>query len=96
MPPAASLPLATIFYFLFQAIVPTDGFHFFFTGFLLGYLVYDRIHYATHHAHINGGKLWMAIKTHHLKHHFKDPDKGFGVSSPIWDVLFKTDYTKKQ
>ena len=95
MPPAASIPLATLFYLLFKVLIPSIGLLPFFAGFLTGYLIYDMIHYATHHAAIKGGKLWMAIKSHHLKHHFKDPKKGFGVSSPIWDRFFKTDYLSK-
>jgi sterol desaturase/sphingolipid hydroxylase (fatty acid hydroxylase superfamily) len=30
--------------------------------------------------------LW---RNHHL-HHYKAEDKGFGVSSVIWDVVFRT------
>ena len=37
-------------------------------------------------------KWFIALKTHHLKHHFKDPDKGYGVSSKLWDKIVGTDY----
>lgn len=98
MPPAVSLPLATGFYFLFRNFVVHDGFYAFFAGFLAGYLFYDMLHYAIHHAPMKG-KVWMALKTHHLKHHFKDPDAGYGVSSPLWDVIvgsnFKTGQEQK-
>ena len=86
MPPAVSIPLASLFYFLFRNVVVHDGFFSFFAGFLAGYLFYDMLHYAIHHAPMKG-KIWMALKTHHLKHHFKDPDAGYGVSSPLWDVI---------
>ena len=86
MPPAVSIPLASLFYFLFRNVVIHDGFFSFFAGFLAGYLFYDMLHYAIHHAPMKG-KVWMALKTHHLKHHFKDPDAGYGVSSPLWDVI---------
>jgi hypothetical protein len=33
------------------------------------------------------GKL---VKRHHMLHHHMDHDGGFGVSSPIWDVVFGT------
>ncbi len=91
MPPAVSLPLAAAFYFLFRNIVVHDGFFAFFAGFLAGYLFYDMLHYAIHHAPMKG-KIWMALKTHHLKHHFKDPDAGYGVSSPLWDVIVGSDF----
>jgi len=93
MPPALSLPLAYAFYLLFRSVVPHDGFFSFFAGFLAGYLFYDMLHYAIHHAPMKG-KIWMALKTHHLKHHFKDPDAGYGVSSPLWDVVVGTQFKK--
>ena len=53
------------------------------------------LHYAIHHAPMKG-KLWMALKTHHLKHHFKDPDNGYGVSSPIWDIIVGTQFSSSK
>ncbi|MEM1122892.1 MAG: sterol desaturase family protein [Bacteroidota bacterium] len=91
MPPAVSIPLASAFYFLFRSAVPHDGFFAFFAGFLAGYLFYDMLHYAIHHAPMKG-KIWMALKTHHLKHHFKNPDAGYGVSSPLWDLVVGSDF----
>jgi len=66
----------------------------FFAGFVLGYLFYDMLHYALHHVDLKG-KMWIALKTHHLKHHFKDPDKGFGVSSPMWDIIVGSNFSSK-
>lgn len=91
MPPAVSIPLASLFYFLFRNVVEHDGFFPFFAGFLAGYLFYDMLHYAIHHAPMKG-RIWMALKTHHLKHHFKDPDAGYGVSSPLWDIIIGSDF----
>lgn len=91
MPPSVSIPLAFIFYFLFSAIMGAALTAPFFAGFVVGYLIYDMLHYAVHHANWNN-KWFMEIKAHHLKHHFKDPDRGFGVSSAIWDKIVGTDY----
>ncbi len=91
MPPVVSIPLATLFYYLFSYLIPGAAFHPFFAGFLIGYLCYDMLHYAIHHAPMKG-KFWMTLKTHHLKHHFKDPDNGYGVSSPIWDIIIGTQF----
>jgi sterol desaturase/sphingolipid hydroxylase (fatty acid hydroxylase superfamily) len=89
MPPSVSIPLATLFYLLFLAIV-REPYHLpFFAGFLIGYMLYDEIHYATHHAPLKNG-LWQKIKHHHVLHHYHDPEKGFGVSSPLWDYVFGT------
>lgn len=94
MPPILSIPLAFLFYGLFRAIVgtilglpawtgPT------FAGFLTGYLLYDMVHYAEHHLSMKWGFL-KYIKRYHLRHHYKNPNHGFGVSSPLWDVIFRT------
>ncbi|MCJ8211506.1 sterol desaturase family protein [Mucilaginibacter sp. RS28] len=95
MPPSASIPLAALFFFLFRAILPlnTDVFAFF-PGFILGYLFYDIGHYAIHHFNFKGG-IWKQIKKHHMLHHYQDPEKGYGVSSKIWDKVFRTDFEKR-
>jgi len=30
-----------------------------------------------------------------MLHHYQDPDKGYGVSSPLWDKVFDSDFLKK-
>ena len=93
MPPSVSLPLATGFFFLFRALIEGPQLYVFFGAFLTGYLIYDMFHYAIHHLEVKG-KLWNTLKTHHLKHHYNDPEKGFGVSSPIWDVIVGSNFDK--
>lgn len=93
MPPGISVPLAFLFYFGFKLVMAPYLLYPFFAGFVLGYLFYDMLHYALHHVDMKG-KFWIALKTHHLKHHFKDPDKGFGVSSPLWDIIVGSNFTK--
>ena len=88
MPPAVSIPLAIIFYglffLLFRAAAPAVW-----AGFVAGYLCYDGIHYAIHHFPIKSG-FWNRLKRHHLRHHFHDDHAGYGVSSPLWDYVFRT------
>ncbi len=91
MPPPISLPLAFLFYFLFKFLMGASLMEPFFAGFVTGYLCYDMLHYAVHHANWNS-KWFMQLKAHHLKHHFKEPEKGFGVSTPLWDWIIGTDY----
>jgi len=67
----------------------------FFSGFILGYLFYDISHYAIHHFNMHS-KLWLAIKNHHMLHHYHDEYKGYGVSSPFWDLIFGTTFGKKK
>ncbi|GAA4333298.1 hypothetical protein GCM10023149_39980 [Mucilaginibacter gynuensis] len=94
MPPSASIPLATGFYFLFKWLLPLHYANAFFPGFIIGYLVYDISHYAIHHFNFKNS-FWKKIKQHHMLHHYSDPSKGYGVSSPMWDKVFRSDFIKK-
>ena len=58
-------------------------------GFVTGYLTYDMVHYYTHHAKPTT-KVGLTLRRLHLMHHFRDHDKGFGVSAPYWDFVFGT------
>jgi sterol desaturase/sphingolipid hydroxylase (fatty acid hydroxylase superfamily) len=89
MPPAVSLPLALLFYFVFRQLVGGNYVAPFFAGFILGYILYDEIHYATHHAPMKS-KVGRFLKHYHILHHYKDPAKRYGVSSPLWDYVFGT------
>src|SRR4029077_736813 len=88
MPPSVSIPLAILFWVLFAVIfgrfAPAIS-----AGFGFGYVCYDSIHYATHHFAMKRGiGLWL--KQYHLRHHYKDDHAGYGVSSPLWDYVFRT------
>lgn len=94
MPPAVSIPLATLFGLAFHVVA--GGFApAAFAGFLVGYVVYDTIHYATHHWPMKGpvGKF---LKEYHLRHHYIDEDRAYGVSSPLWDHVFGTVISPKE
>ncbi len=90
MPPLLSIPLAAGFYFLWSVVFSAYVSPIF-AGFILGYLIYDMMHYATHHAKFMKAKWFVNIKNHHMKHHYQDPDHGFGVSSNFWDKIFRTE-----
>ena len=93
MPPSVSVPLAVLFYLLFEVILGKNFVAPFFVGFLTGYLFYDMTHYAVHHFNIHN-KFWLALKKHHMRHHFQNPELGYGVSSPMWDYIIGTDFPK--
>ena len=59
-------------------------------GFAFGYLAYDMTHYALHHFPCKNRKVGTWLKRYHLRHHFRDETCGFGVSSPVWDYVFRT------
>jgi sterol desaturase/sphingolipid hydroxylase (fatty acid hydroxylase superfamily) len=89
MPPSVSIPLAAAFYLAFTLLLGTSLVAPFFAGFIVGYICYDEIHYATHHAPMRSSVArWL--KHHHVRHHYRNPDKGYGVSSPLWDYIFGT------
>jgi hypothetical protein len=88
MPPSVSIPLAVIFFFLFQwAIGPLMPAAF--AGLVGGYLAYDTTHYFTHHS---PGKTTLGRyqKKRHFRHHYYDSTRNFGVSSPLWDAIWGT------
>lgn len=94
MPPAVAIPLAAIFYGIYHLFfaVLLNAPHWVapvFSAFIIGYLIYDLTHYATHHFPMRSGYA-KYIKRYHMQHHYKTPNKRFGVSSPIWDVVFST------
>src|SRR6266508_1161743 len=60
-----------------------------FAGLVFGYVCYDMLHYATHHLAMKRG-AWLWLKQYHLRHHFKDDHVGYGISSPLWDYVFRT------
>jgi len=95
LPPVISIPLATMFYLIFRQCIPGNLFYIFFAAFLLGYLIYDMLHYAIHHVEFKGS-IWKILKTHHLKHHYVDDTKGFGVSSKLWDLMLRSDFAKRK
>jgi sterol desaturase/sphingolipid hydroxylase (fatty acid hydroxylase superfamily) len=88
MPPVVSVPLALLFcglfFLVFGRLAPAA-----FAGFLVGYLFYDMVHYATHHFSMKRG-VWLFLKKYHMRHHYDDDHVGYGVSSPLWDYAFGT------
>ncbi len=94
MPPAVSIPMAFIVYGLYVVVFSTlfrIAWWVFplYAGSIFGYQVYDMIHYATHHLQMRSGYAKF-LKRYHMAHHYITPDKRFGVSSPIWDLVFGT------
>jgi dihydroceramide fatty acyl 2-hydroxylase len=58
-------------------------------GFFAGYLLYDMIHYYVHHSRPQG-RLGRMLRERHMRHHFQDETRGFGISAPYWDEVFRT------
>jgi sterol desaturase/sphingolipid hydroxylase (fatty acid hydroxylase superfamily) len=88
MPPSVSIPLAALFFAAFWLIFDNAAFPLF-GGFILGYLAYDYTHYYVHHF-VPKSDLGKRLREQHMRHHFQDHRFGYGVSSPLWDVVFRT------
>lgn len=92
MPPVPGLIMAGLLFvpcysFFFVLGVPNYSFGFF-SGFLLGYLLYSFVHRAIHLR--RPPKRFKPLWFHHQLHHHRYPDKAFGVSNTFWDKVFGT------
>ena len=94
MPLPTSVPLAILFFSVFTLTLGRTLGDPFFAGFVIGYLFYDGTHYFVHHF-VPSSRWGKFLRRHHLTHHFADHDGGFGVSSPLWDYVFRTLPRKK-
>jgi len=89
MPPAVSIPLAGLFFLGFSLLFGIPAAYPIFAGLIIGYLAYDYTHYYLHHF-VPRSDLGKQLREQHMRHHFQDHRFGFGVSSPLWDVVFGT------
>lgn len=87
MPPVPSLIISSLIFIGMHAAMGFSALSFW-PGFMMGYLLYGSMHYAIHS--IAPPKWLKALWRNHHLHHYKYPEKGFGVSSVIWDVIFRT------
>jgi sterol desaturase/sphingolipid hydroxylase (fatty acid hydroxylase superfamily) len=90
MPPVPSLILASII-LAGQYLLLRQYTFMFFPGFILGYLIYGSMHYAIHALNPPFKFMKPVWRNHHL-HHYKSDEKGFGVSSSLWDRVFGTGF----
>jgi len=87
MPPVPSLIVSSIIYLIMHFLMGWKALSFF-PGFLFGYIAYGSMHFAIH-AYAPPKFLKALWRNHHL-HHYKAPERGFGVSSVLWDIVFRT------
>lgn len=81
--------LLLLFFGIVRATLSAPLAHAALAGVALGYLGYEWAHWVAHHG--KPRTPWMrALKRHHLRHHFERPDARFGISTPVWDVVFRT------
>ncbi len=59
------------------------------TGFIATYLLYELLHRRAH-THPPRGAYGRWLRRNHFAHHFADPRRAQGVTTPVWDRVFGT------
>ncbi len=59
------------------------------TGLICFYGVYEWLH-RREHTHAGIGPYGRFVRRHHFHHHFVDGRTNHGVTTPIWDLVFRT------
>ncbi len=81
-----------------RAVVPMAAIGWFAVGwpgvsFALGYVLvygfYELVHRRIH-THPPRGPYSRLVRKHHLAHHFVNARSNHGVTSPVWDIVFRT------
>jgi sterol desaturase/sphingolipid hydroxylase (fatty acid hydroxylase superfamily) len=58
-------------------------------GIWAGFLYYEAVHYRVHFS-LSGTGLVAWQRRAHFYHHFTNNKRCFGVTSPVWDYVFRT------
>ncbi|KAK4270832.1 hypothetical protein QN277_019601 [Acacia crassicarpa] len=88
-PPAATAILLVPFWNLIKLSSTPSTAPALLGGLLLGYVMYDCTHYYLHHGQPKSNAP-KNLKKYHLNHHYRIQNKGFGITSPLWDTIFGT------
>jgi dihydroceramide fatty acyl 2-hydroxylase len=85
-----SVPIAAGYWLLTWAVLGTwRAASYLFIGLIGGYFCYEWLHFQAHHARPRLG-LFRYLKRYHLLHHYRTPGLRFGVTSPLFDLMFGT------
>lgn len=88
--PLYSIPIAIVTFLLFLALTRNLAVaSILMSGVISGYLYYETIHFSLHHSGSNM-RLLRLYRRYHLHHHYQDDTRRFGVTTPIWDLVFRT------
>lgn len=88
MPPLLSITISTGLLFLMRFLLGDYSFSLL-AGFLVGYAAYLSVHYIIH-VYSPPKNFMKALWKNHVKHHYKEADSAFGVTSPLWDYVYGT------
>ena len=88
VPPVISAAISAAIYFVLRWIFGSQCPPIF-AGGLTGYLLYDLSHYAMHRG-VSRFEFFNRLRRRHMQHHYATPERWFGVSTPLWDYVFRT------
>ncbi|KAK8977596.1 hypothetical protein V6N11_013381 [Hibiscus sabdariffa] len=89
IPPLEAALVIVMFWYLCRVLFSVSTGSALLGGGLAGYVIYDTIHYYLHHSHPTNQSLKI-LKKYHMNHHFRIQNKGFGVTTKLWDRVFET------
>jgi 4-hydroxysphinganine ceramide fatty acyl 2-hydroxylase len=85
-----SAPIAVAYWVLaWAATMSWAAACYLFIGMAGGYFCYQWLHFHCHHGR-SRLRLLRYLRRYHLLHHHKTPELRFGVTSPLFDLLFGT------
>ena len=89
MPVATSIPISLTLLGIHWLLGRFHGLVLY-AGLVTGYMYYEFVHYSVHFKQGKHLGFTNEQRKNHLAHHFRDVDKRYGVSSPLWDYVFRT------
>lgn len=84
MPPVLTILIGSPLYLLAHLLFESHFADALMAGTYFGYICYDMVHYSLHHSKHKVQHL-KEMKSYHFKHHYKQADLGYGITSKIWD-----------
>jgi sterol desaturase/sphingolipid hydroxylase (fatty acid hydroxylase superfamily) len=95
IPAGGSLGLCGLTYLAFRGALGPVAMWAPFAGFVLGYVIYDEVHWYLH-AGRPKSRFGRWLRREHFLHHFREPNSRFGVSCPWLDHVFGSTHAPKQ
>ncbi|KAF5298760.1 hypothetical protein FQR65_LT09629 [Abscondita terminalis] len=89
-PPVPAALIVYVLYSILKYILPASILLLVLGGGILGYVIYDMIHFYLHYGTPNEGTILYTMKRYHNQHHFVHHSSGFGISNMYWDKVFGT------
>ncbi|ELU11413.1 hypothetical protein CAPTEDRAFT_171473 [Capitella teleta] len=88
-PPLPASVFGVTISLLYLSVFPVAMAQILLAGTAFGYVIYDLIHYYLHHGSPSL-RYFQDLKNYHVRHHFVNQQKGFGISHKFWDYTFGT------